>query len=81
MFEKWKKARILKKLQEECFHEYHIVSKYRADTGKYALFHDYQDHYDLYCPICDKTIYAISKTGTDRYLERQKVRNEYNESR
>lgn len=77
MFKKWNKARLLKKLQEECFHEYHIVSSYTIDIGTYRYIP--RKYHDIYCPICDKTIEEVTDAETKRELEKQKVRNKYKE--
>lgn len=78
MFRKWNKKRLLKKLQNDCFHEYHIVSTYKIDIGNYCS--NYVMRHDLYCPICDKTVDRVTDTDAKRELEKQKVRNEYKES-
>lgn len=81
MFKKWTKRRELKKVQEECFHEYHIVSTYEIDIREWYYSPDrLVTHHDMYCPICDKTVYSMSDISAKRALERQKVRNEYKES-
>ena len=69
---------MLKKLQEDCFHEYHIVATYEVDIGKYE--YKWVTRHDIYCPMCDKTIYEATSIQAKRELERQKVRNSYKES-
>jgi hypothetical protein len=78
MFKAWRKKNMLKKLQEDCFHEYHIVSTYEVDIGKYE--YKWVTYHDMYCPICDKTVCEISDTKAKREIERQKVRNNYKEA-
>jgi hypothetical protein len=78
MFKKWRKKNMLKKLQEDCFHEYHIVSTYTVDIGKYE--YDWVTHHDIYCPICDKTVYQVTDRKVKREIERQKIRNNYKEA-
>lgn len=78
MLSKWKKKRLLEKLQEECLHEYHVIHSYKVDIGYYSS--NVVTRYDMYCPICEKSIYSISEAGKSRRLERQKVRKDYKES-
>ncbi|MEK4025409.1 hypothetical protein [Sporosarcina sp. FSL W7-1283] len=78
MFSDWKKKRLLEKLQEECFHDYHTIHSYKVEIGYYSS--NVVTRYDMYCPICDKTIYGIDEVSKTRHLERQKVRKTYKES-
>jgi hypothetical protein len=79
VFKKWSKKRVLKKLQEDCIHEYHIVSTYETDIGG-SFDYKWVTRHDMYCPICDKTVYEVTTIQAEREIERQKVRNEYKES-
>lgn len=80
MFKSWRKNRAIKKIQEDCFHVYHIVSTYKLDiSGTFASQYDWQDHHDLYCPKCDQEIHEIWNRDAERILETQIIRDEYKE--
>lgn len=77
MFKRWTKKRILKKMQEECFHSYHIISEYKMDTENYSYSRNIEDFFDMYCPKCDKTVFKVNKRRARRELEKQHVRDSY----
>lgn len=78
MFKRWIKKRALLKIQEECFHEYHIVSTYE-DFDSYS--YDFFTRHDIYCPICDKTVYSVSDAEAKREITKRKLRDEYRDRR
>lgn len=77
MFKTWKKKRALKRMQEDCFHEYSIVSTYQVDSGKYSYKYDWVDRHDMYCPICEHMLYRMSNLKANRQIKMQELRESH----
>lgn len=70
MFKKWKNKRILKNMQEECFHTYYVCNEYETWSD---YWEEYRSTYDLFCPECEKIIYKLNTIDKNRIINKQEI--------
>lgn len=76
MFEKWRRKREKKRVQNECPNDWHVVrGEYLRDTGFLSLGSDRVR--DVYCPICEKSVNGVPSRRVDRELKKQDIRQRY----
>lgn len=63
------KRREIKKLQRSCPHKFEIV----YDTG----YRFERNEYDLYCPLCDKTMFQLSEREKEIVMNSQKIKENF----
>lgn len=78
MFDKWRNKREVKRIQAQCPHDWHVLRTFKVDVSdRFASRYDWQDHHDIYCPICESTAYRVSDAVKIRFEQKRRVRRLY----
>ena len=71
---KAKLARERRRIQEDCAHDWRVVSEYKIWNNYFSR--DF-DMCDLYCPICEAEMEKIQEVDAEKYVKIAKLRKEY----
>lgn len=63
-------------LQNKCSHNFKVVNEYQEDYWDGADI-EFYDAFDLFCPICEETLWAVDECEKDRIINTQNVRKNY----